>query len=244
MAIFQLIRANDDKLTPQTLKTNLLCWNDFTRTNPLAPQKLTQETQRRLSIEDDLPWIYQFSATGEPIAIDVAQLLTTVGQLDHLLYRYRYNTPTGLLPALEESSAGSGSTALAVKTEGSIALSTRLLIENLIGATDKPSEVFLHISNDHVTEMSKILALLDNQAISVKGRMEELTKGETTAEKYAQVATLLEIESLLLSAEMQSLRLIHEIATRRGALGVHIDQIKRLGKKRGDYFFINLNVKW
>jgi hypothetical protein len=244
MAVFQFIRANSDKLDAQSLKTSLLCWNDFSRTNPLASQKLVHETQARLFIEDDLSWTYQFTVTGEPIALDVSKLLSTVHDLEQLLYRYRYNTPDGLPRDLEQAVLDGSSTAIAVKTEGSVTLSTRILIQKLIGDANAPLEPFLHISTENIRDMGNILALLDNQSIAVKGRMDELKKGETTTEKRFQVATLLEIDSLHSSAEIQTLRLVHQVVTMKGDLGMHFDQIKRLGKKRGDYFFLNLEANF
>lgn len=248
MTLFQFIRANDDRLTAESLKTNLMCWDDFIRTNSLASQKLVRETQQRLFIENDLPWVYQLTLTGEPIAFESSSLLTTIKDLDYLLYRYRYNTPNGLLLELEPSTYSSASTALLtrteVQTEGSIALSIRILLEKLQGPDEKLSPSFVRITDDNILEMGKILRLLDNQAISVKGRMDDLTKGQVTAEKHAQVTTLLEIESLYQSLELNTLRSIYETLTTQDILGTQLDRVQRLGKKRGDYFFFNLDAKW
>jgi hypothetical protein len=245
MSIFQLIRANDPSLDTQSLKTNILCWNDFLLTNPLAPHKLYKETQKRLFInEDDLPWTYQSTLSGEPIALDIVKLLTTVADLESLLYRYRYNTPDGLPRNLEQQVVLAGSstgTAVMTKVEGSIALSTRTLLEQIVGYSDT-AEPFLQISDKHIHAMGNILQLLYSQSEAVRGRMNELRKGENTTEKQSQVRILLDIESLQLASELQTLRLIHEIIVQRSDLGMPLERIKSIVQKRGSYFFLNVNA--
>jgi hypothetical protein len=244
MSILQLIRANDSSLDCRSLKTSILCWNDFLATNPLAPQKLFKETQKRLFInEDDLPWTYQSTLSGEPIALDIAKLLVTVRDLESLLYKYRYNTPDGLLKTIEQSILVGGSgTATMTRVEGSVALSTRTLIEQIVGYSEV-AEPFLAITDKNVHEMGNILQLLYSQSESVRGRMTELRTGENTAEKESQVRALLDIESLQLSSELQTLKLIHEVVNQRSDLGMPLERIKSIVQKRGGYFFLNVNAR-
>lgn len=244
---FQFLRANSPKLDADLLRLNVISWNQFCSNNPLASHKETKQRQTDLFIEDDLPWQYQFTVTGEPIALDIARLLHVVAQLDALLFRYRYNTPDGLPASLEKTfEEGSSVATLALVTQepGILAQRTKTLIESILVDVNAPLKPLLQISDKHIAEMGTILRSINDQARAVKDRMDELQKGETTEEKYKQVTTLLEIESLLSSQPFEMLTLVYEVTTRKSDFGVHISQIQRFGKPRGDYYFLNLDAKF
>lgn len=257
---FQFLRANSPGLDADLLRLNVISWNQFCANNPLASHKEVKQRQADLCIEDDLPWQYQFTVTGEPIALDVSQLLSVVGRLDPLLFRYRHDTPDGLPRDLDKTFIqDSSSTALALVTQvpastatvtlvtqapGILAQRTKTLIEAILVDVDAPLKPFLQISDKHIAEMGTILRSVNDQVRAVKDRMDELQKGETTEEKIKQVDALLDIEDLTSSSAFETLTLIYEICTKKSDFGVHISQIQRMGRPRGHYFFLNLDAKF
>jgi hypothetical protein len=206
--LLQLIRANHPSLTAKLLKSNLLAWNEYVQTNPLANDRMTKDYQSRYFIEDGLPWQYMLDVNGDPITIDASDLLVSVDRLDNMLFEFNQigmtseivsATHFGSVATIEKETS-----TVTLERVGSFALKTRDLVSNLQGTSFSPSEPFLQICPNHVVEMGNILETIGDRVSQAKSKLTELKIGETTDTKRQQAHTFTQLDSLICGLEIQS----------------------------------------
>lgn len=245
--LLQLIRANHPSLTAKLLKSNLLGWNEYVQTNPLAKSSMTKDYQDRYFIEDGLPWQYMLDVNGDPITINASDLLALIDRLDNMLFEFNSNsTSSEIVPASHFGSIKSidaGASTVTLERVGSFALKTRDLISDLQSSI--PLEPFLQIRLNHVVEMGNIIESIDDRISQAKSMLTELKRGETTDVKRQQVHTFTALEALVCGLEIQSLRTIHDVVSAKKSIySVFQASLPAIGKPRGDYFFLDVDLNF
>lgn len=234
--LLQLIRANHPTLTANLLRSNLLAWNEYHKANPLAEDRTIKNFQDRHYIQDDLPWEYILDVNGDAYCIDVSDLLISVDRLDNALFDLNPNDASSTTVSDPESDT------VVPERIGSFALKTRDLITSLQSASTKP-EPFLEILPSHAEEIKNILASVNDRVSGAKSLLTQLKAGETTDIKRQQVHTFASLDALLYGIEIQSLEHIHKsINTKDSVFSVFQSKLPNIGKSKGNYFFLDVDV--